>query len=111
MSKKIGNHNYYKYQDCDRMEALKHAFKRHHISDDLTDYGWPLRIFYWLKTVICLLLGRLSGDYLKTNAFEIIWFNQRPAVGENCGYDWQSCWVEPGIFKNWQVCIISDSSY
>jgi hypothetical protein len=95
-----------------RKQALKHMFKRKNLVGDFYyDFRkkpWAIA-FYWLKALICILLKRTNGDYF--NAHDICMWDQRPACGEYDGWDWECCWVEEGVFKNWRVCIMGDSSY
>lgn len=93
-----------------RKQAIKYLFNRKHLADDLFDYSnWWTVSFYWIKTLICLFFKRTNGTYL--TGFQVVFWNVRESCGEYSGQEWDAYWVEYGIFKNWNVCIMSDSSY
>jgi hypothetical protein len=90
-----------------RKRALKALFERSSIAFEITDYNYLIRVFCWLKTLICLLLNRTYGSYLDRNKFCILAYN------ESSGYEsqnWDACWVSPYLFKDWNVCLASDGT-
>lgn len=93
-----------------RKKAIIAMFKRKSFNDEFDELKWFQKPFYWFKTIICLLFKRTGGSYLGDSVCIISW-DFHPSVGEYYGQDWTSCWVETGFFKNWKVCICSDSSY
>lgn len=99
------------WDEIRRKKAIKALFTKNGINDEFNDLRWFEKPFYWVKTLVCLLLKRTGGSYLNNNAFCIATWDEHPSCGEYSGYDWDSCWIEIGLFKNWRVCICSDSSY
>ena len=91
-----------------RKKAIKCLFSKKSFASDFFCWRWYEIAFYWLKTFICLVFKWTNGNYL--NAEEVVFFNVRPTGGEYDGDDWDTCWVEYGFFKNWNVCIFNDSS-
>jgi hypothetical protein len=97
---------YRKWKNKMRWQAVRSMFIKKCVADD---FDFECKWFYWFKSLVCLLLNRTNGSYLKGSA--ICYFNGRNSCGEYSGCDWEACWVEEGIFKNWRVCVITDSSY
>lgn len=103
--------DYYSYKNKhDRKCALKALFKRKSFCDEWEDFRFYEKWFYWFKILICLLFDWTNGSYLDDST-DCLYWNQQPSSGEYSGYEWESLWVEHGFFKNWKVCIMSDSSY
>lgn len=98
------------WEEHKRRKAIKNMFKKKSFDDQFKDWNYVQRILYWVKTIICLLLKRTHGSYLNNSVCVINW-DFYPSCGEYDGYNWTACWVEIGLFKNWKVCICSDSSY
>lgn len=95
------------YQKYYRKRAIRACFNKVNIDMELKELHTGLRIFYWLKTLICLLLNRTHGLYLMNSIYALGYDSYRDYWGE---YSWRGCWVERGVFKNWQVCLASDGS-
>lgn len=101
-------HNAMKAMDkYKRKRALKALFEKKSISSEITDYNYFVRIFCWLKTLMCLALNRTNGSYLDSNKFCIL------AYDECSGYEsmsWDACWVSAYLLKDWNVCLASDGT-
>lgn len=91
-----------------RKQAIKSLFKRKRIDSSIADYNYFIRLFCWIKALICLLCKWTGGCYLDADKFTIVNYNHEQAYE---GMNWTSCWVSPYVFKDWNVCIGSDGSY
>lgn len=85
--------------------ALKAMLKRGNITGDAKEL--PLCQFYfcWIKTFVCLLLNRTGGSIMRDAKLCIITHSER------CGYEgisWDSVWVSPHFFKDWNVALYED---
>lgn len=95
------------YEEYRRTRALKALFEKSSFDLDLKDFNYLLMFFYWMKTLICLLLKRTNGTYLDPHTFCILSYD------ESHGYEsmsWESVWVSTKLFSGWQVCIASDGT-
>lgn len=95
------------WEKCKRKRALKALFEKDSISFDITDYKKPVRVFIWIKTLICLLLNRTNGSYMDSNYFCVLSYDERQ------GYEstsWDACWISPKLFSGWNVCLASDGT-
>lgn len=90
-----------------RQRALEAIFIKGNFTYELSCFNWFVRTFCLLKTWICLKLNRTKGSYMDENKFCISTFDE-----QNCGeyMCWESCWVSPSLFKDWNVCLTSDSN-
>jgi hypothetical protein len=88
-----------------KKRALKALFHKCDFNCEFTEKSKLVKVFYWLKTFICIVLNRTYGDYYNSLAI--------------CSYDeyqcyeslsWDCVWCNKGIFKNWQVCIGTDGT-
>jgi len=96
------------FEEQRQSEALESIFKANCFMDEFTSLPMHLMFFYWLKTFLCLCFNFTNGSYL-SDSIEVVAFNEHS--GHEGGTDWDCCWVERGIFKNWNVCVCGDSSY
>lgn len=90
-----------------RERAFKALFERNSISCEITDYNYLIRAFCWVKTLICLILNRTNGSYFDRNKFCILSYDKRHGCES---ISWDSCWVSPYLFKDWNVCLASDGT-
>jgi hypothetical protein len=74
---------------------------------DITDFKIPIRVFVWLKTLICLLLNRTNGSYMDSNYFCILNYDERQNLES---ISWDACWISPKLFSGWNVCLASDGT-
>jgi len=90
-----------------RKRALRALFEKDSIDYSITDFKYHIRVFCWLKTLICLLLNRTKGSYLDDDKFCILSYDES-SCGESIG--WETCWVSHCIVKDWNVCLTSDGN-
>lgn len=91
-------------------EGFKCLFKRKSFDDEFLELRWYERWFYWVKTLICLKLRRLNGSYLNDSINVHHWNEETCATQDGTYYSWWSCWVEKGVFKNWNVDVSKDGT-
>ena len=100
--------DYFVYKKIhDRKRALKALFEKNSIAYEITDFNYLIRVFCWVKTLICLLFNKTNGSYIDNNKFCIL------AYDESTSYEsqsWEGCWVSPYFFKDWNVCLASDGT-
>lgn len=95
------------YEKFKRKRAIKALFNKEDISSEIKDFNYIIRIFCWLKTLICLILNRNNGSYLDTHKFCILSYD------ESQGYEsstWEAVWVSPCLFEDWNICIATDGT-
>jgi len=95
-------------EEIKEAEALEAIFKKECFASEFSDMPWYAKAFYWFKTLVCLCFKWYNGSYLN-DSFPIVYWNEYG--GHEGGSNWDACWIEAGIFTNWKVCIMSDSSY
>jgi hypothetical protein len=89
-----------------RLRALKNCFVKNSLTYELLQKPMRLRIFYWCKTLICLLLS-YWGD-----PADIVGYPQKIKYLEVLAFDeahcyefmtWENIFVAEGFFVNWKV--------
>jgi hypothetical protein len=93
------------WEDFRRKQAIKELFKRESISLELMDYGFFMRIFLWIKTLICLTIKRKNSEY----GVCILAYDECGG-GESGGSSWEAVWISPKIFSEWSVYVGSDGT-
>lgn len=98
----------YGYEEYRRKRAIKALFQKSSWSVyDLSDYNYVVRIFSWIKTLICLLLKRTGGSYLHKHYFCILAYDKCQGYE---GTSWEAVFISPKLFSGWQVCVCSDGT-
>lgn len=90
-----------------RNRALKALFEKSSFDLELNDLNFFMKLFCWVKTLICLLLNRTNGSYLDDDKFCILSYDEYSFIE---GIGWDACWVSPYFFKDWNVCLASDGN-
>jgi hypothetical protein len=94
-------------EDISRREAIEMLFRKDHLQDDFMVLSWPLRIFYWVKTFLCLgFCFTRVHRWEKKNILMVCWNDRRTLEMVS----WDCCWVECGIFSNWYVYVGTDGN-
>jgi hypothetical protein len=78
------------------------------------DYGRSFtrteKVFYWLKTLICIIL-RLYRDKQVYDEIAMLAFDYCAGNWEYSGTDWTEIAVGEGIFKNWYLIIYINGTH
>lgn len=90
-----------------RKRALRALFEKNSIGYEITDFKISMRVFLWIKCLICLFLNRTNGSYLDACYFCILSYDSRQCL--ECE-SWDACWIGYKIFSDWQVCLASDGT-
>lgn len=99
-----------KWQDYQERQAVKELFKKSSFNDEFKELPWYKMGFYWLKTFICLKLGRTDGSYVGDAINVHYWDHETCGTQDGTYQSWWSCWVEMGVFKNWKVVVSRDGT-
>jgi len=86
--------------------------KSEHPTRNLLRRKFFRRLFYTVKTVLCMFLcsrRRIPDGFF--DYINVAVFDMRTSDGEYSGYDWDAVAVGYGVFENWYFCQYSDTSY
>lgn len=93
-------------EEITRQQAMEILFKKEHLQDDFTDLPWTYRVFYWVKTLLCLGFCLTKGQPFSNGIIMICWNDRR--LLETVSWDY--CEVGSGIFRNWWVRLGTDGN-
>jgi len=101
----------FSYRMLTTKEAIQGAWSQRATPEDNwidVERSRLLRLFYTIKCIICLRLGRSTEFEYSDDVIDIALFNYQRSYGEYSGADWDVLRVGRGLFKSWYYDFISD---